>query len=141
MNQIPDLSKFLDDDFSALEDYSKQTASKKPEHVKNSGPSLKDTDPELYYHTGVKWHWMYSAKHGNWWLYNAECNEDLENAFLMDCPEVVLLTNGKKFTVDLHRMMQGHRMVQRLSSEDLDILRIRGIAGCYYNPDKLKLIC
>lgn len=127
-----DISNFLDDDFSALAKLSIAQSKPTAEHVdqKTNPPA----DPVLDYVQKVKYHWLYSARSGYWWHYDKEANEDLENAQLMGLSEAKLtVAGGTQVVANLTTMMQGQRQIRRVTY--LGSVKLRGVAGKYYNED------
>lgn len=96
-------------------------------------------DKEVKYVLKVKYHWLYEARQGYWWHFDQDSNELLENAYIMGTDEVDIKVGGKhEVTVSLTRMVQttatgNGRNVKR--TETLEGVKLRGIAGTYYNSD------
>jgi hypothetical protein len=104
-----------------------------------SGGGGGGNDKELDYVNNVKYHWLYEAKNDHWWHFDSDSNELLETSYNDKADQTDLSVNGKPpITINFIRMVQttstgNGRNIKRV--DDLSTVKLRGIAGTYYNND------
>lgn len=78
-------------------------------------------------------YWFYEGYRG-WWLYDAETNNELEEAFRRGSTRVVKFIAGGPYVIDLRRMVQVRQddeqgRARRIRRATLDLDNILGMAG------------
>jgi len=78
-------------------------------------------------------YWFYEGFRG-WWLYDAESNRQIENAYQQRQHTVEIFTAGSFYVIDLIHMAQRrkndeHGRVRRICRSNLDLENILGMAG------------